>query len=88
MTEGRDLIKVDIRAKIAVGMASARAGKLRDGETAMAELMQQEARPDEDFLRRKVEKARASIAAGKGVSGNDVEAMMAEKRRHITADKA
>ena len=39
LMEERDRLNADIRAKIAAGMASARAGKLRDGETAMAELM-------------------------------------------------
>ena len=38
-TEDSDESNEDIRAKIAAGMASARAGKLRDGETVMAELM-------------------------------------------------
>ncbi|MDI7774740.1 type II toxin-antitoxin system ParD family antitoxin [Asticcacaulis sp. EMRT-3] len=37
--EERDQAKAEIRAKIAAGMASARAGRLRDGEAAMAELM-------------------------------------------------
>jgi antitoxin ParD1/3/4 len=39
MMEERDQVKAEIRAKIAAGMASARAGRLRDGEAAMAELM-------------------------------------------------
>jgi antitoxin ParD1/3/4 len=39
MMEERDQVKAEIRAKIAAGMASARAGRLRDGETAMADLM-------------------------------------------------
>lgn len=39
MMEERDQVKAEIRAKIAAGLASARAGRLRDGEAAMAELM-------------------------------------------------
>lgn len=42
---------------------------------------QQESRAYEAFLRQKVDSARASIAAGKGISSKDVEAIMAEKRR-------
>jgi antitoxin ParD1/3/4 len=39
LMEERDQRKAEIRTKIAAGMASARAGRLRDGETVMAELV-------------------------------------------------
>ena len=39
LMEERDHLRAEMRARIAAGMASARAGKLRDGEAAMAELM-------------------------------------------------
>ena len=39
LMEERDQVKAEVRAKIAAGMVSAKAGKLRDGEAAMAELM-------------------------------------------------
>ena len=44
---------------------------------------QREARAYEDFLRQKVDAARTSLSAGKGIPGEDVESTMADKRRQV-----
>jgi hypothetical protein len=44
---------------------------------------QQEAREYEAFLQRKVDLARESMAAGEGVSNEEVEAQFAARRRQV-----
>lgn len=71
-------------------MAAAEASH-RPASQILRELMrdfvqrQREAREYEDFLRRKVEKARAQIQAGKHRSNEDVSAEFAAKRAQLLA---
>ncbi|CAI8979850.1 Antitoxin of toxin-antitoxin stability system [Pseudomonas sp. IT-232MI5] len=69
-------------------MAEAEASH-RPASQIMREMMrqfvriQQEAREYEAFLQRKVDLARESMAAGEGVSNEEVEAQFAARRRQV-----
>jgi predicted transcriptional regulator len=69
-------------------MAEAQASH-RPASQIMREMMrqfvrtQQEAREYEVFLQRKVDLARESMAAGEGVSNEEVEAQFAARRRQV-----
>jgi len=69
-------------------MAEAEASH-RPASQIMREMMrqfvrtQQEAREYETFLQRKVDLARESMAAGEGVSNEEVEAQFAARRRQV-----
>ncbi|EXI79231.1 MAG: hypothetical protein AW10_02505 [Candidatus Accumulibacter appositus] len=82
-------LEPELRAEF---MAEAEAAH-RPASQVLRELMrefvqrQREAREYDDFLRRKVEAARASMHAGTGQSNEEVEAEFAARRASVTSQR-